>query len=235
MVTGPNVTSVFRSTRSIGSKTFLENVLERMWEVPKAELALWHNDMSGRGKVPAPGTEKRPQNQRYWAIDHHLYNSYLTHKLHSNRIASEYHTKLTRKLNARPLHEWQTTYLMSFLKREMTETAVEALFGTQILKVNPGFIEKYWKIDYHLVEVFSLKPRWLKQKSLKMRDELVDMMRKYIESAWEEFNWSDPIAREVSPPAPPPHPSGRPGTLGSKDPQSRLEKHQDCFQETALK
>ncbi|KAJ4420813.1 hypothetical protein N0V82_004108 [Gnomoniopsis sp. IMI 355080] len=154
--------------------------------------------MSGRGRIPAPGTKKTPDNQRYWAIDHHLYSSFLTHKVHANRIASEYQTRLARKLNAQPLHEWRTTYLMSFLKREMTETAIEALFGTQILKVNPNFVEKYWTIDDHLVEVFSLKPRWLKQNSLKMRDELVAMMQKYIESAWEGFDWNDPIAREIT-------------------------------------
>lgn len=197
MITGTNVISVFRATQGIGTKTFLETVLERMWEVPKTELASWRNDKSGRGRVPSRGSENTPENQRYWAIDHHLYQNYLTNKAHANHIAREYQERFNRKLNVQPVDEWQTTQLMSFLKREMTEAAIEALFGTQILNVNPGFVERYWIIDDHLVEVFSLKPRWLKQKSLKMRDELVAMMRNYIESAWEEFDWNDPVSAEV--------------------------------------
>lgn len=198
LVTGANVTTVFRSTQTIGTKTFLENVMERLWEVPKSELGLWQNDMSGRGRVPMPGTESPPDDQRHWAIDHHLYETYLTHKVHANRIALNYYDRFTSRLDKHPLDEWQTMHLMSYLKHEVTETAIESLFGTQILRVNPDFVKRYWAIDSHLVEVFSLKPRWLKRKALGMRDELVAMMCKYLDSAWENFDWNDSEAVEVS-------------------------------------
>lgn len=191
--------AVFRSTQTIGTKTFLETVMARLWQVPKAELALWQNDMSGRGRVPVSGIESPPENQRHWAIDHHLYENYLTHKAHANRIALNYYQRFSGRLDKQPLDEWQTIHLMSYLKHEVTETAIEALFGTQILTVNPSFVDRYWAIDSHLIEVFSLKPRWLKRKALSMRDELVVMMCKYLDSAWENFDWNDTEAVEVSP------------------------------------
>ncbi|KAI0179259.1 cytochrome P450 [Hypoxylon sp. FL1284] len=195
IVTGPkNVQKVLGSPTTLDGN-FLQLVLmDRLWDMSKHEISKFANDKSGRSKAPAPGTESTPPYQRYWLGHDQLYVDYLSSRKHSDALADSFYRLFTRHLDEQPVDEWVTVRLFDTLKAVMAESAIVSLFGSQIIDLNPGFVECYWQFDEIAGRLGWGLPKFLQRKSVKTRARLHSMTARHIDSAWEHFDWHGPDA-----------------------------------------
>ena len=128
---------------------------------------------------------------------HHLYENFLAHTKHSNLMAAKYFEVFSERLALYPLGEWTELRLMEMLKVDMVECAVVALFGKQILKMNPEFVDIYWELDEVIGELAFGLPRAVNPRPYKSRDKFHAMMGKYVESAWDHYDWDAPGAEDA--------------------------------------
>jgi hypothetical protein len=138
------------------------------------------------------GTESTPEDRRFWAGVHHVYSDYLTRPYHVNKLAQRFYQLFSVHLEEQPINEWRDTTIYRFLKFKMAESAVISLDGTKILELNPGFLNIMWEFDEVALGVILGAPKWLNRRPWMLRDRFHDACERYLESAWENFDWSKP-------------------------------------------
>ncbi|KAI8623365.1 cytochrome P450 [Xylariaceae sp. FL1651] len=195
VITGTqNIQAIFMSTAEIRDETMMETYsLPKLWAMPQKEVDYFRKDRIGRGKIPLPGSNPISEDQRHWAINHHIYEKFLGSKRHTNLLAEKYYEVFTERLNSYPTDQWSEVFVMGgLMKRDMAESALIALAGPKLLELNPGFFDKFWEFDPLLADLCLGKPRWLNPSPWRIRDSYHDMTRKFIESAWANFDWTGP-------------------------------------------
>ena len=71
VITSPrHIQVLFRPTPAISSDKFFHLIYENMWGASVADRDKFLADKSGRGKIPLPGYEDMPPDQRYFARLH---------------------------------------------------------------------------------------------------------------------------------------------------------------------
>ena len=73
----------------------------------------------------------------------------------------------------------------------MAESAVITLFGSDIIKLNPGFIDAYWDFDEIIGTLYWALPVF-HRRLITIRNRLHAMVRRHIDSAWNHFDWDGP-------------------------------------------
>ena len=96
-----------------------------------------------------------------------------------------------------PKGESATVQLFDVLKTTMGESAIKSLFGSRIIDLNPGFVESYWRFDDIAGPLVWGMPDFFQRKSIRIRNNLLEMTRKHIDSAWEHFDWNGPDAESA--------------------------------------
>lgn len=173
----------------LGSEGFVLQVMKGLFTLTPEDLAKYVNDKSGRMKAPNPGTESTPK--RYWAETHDLYHDYLTRTRDANALSERYYSLFDKRLGAQPLGEWATVHIRDFIKRHLTECAVVTLNGSRMMDINPDFCDLYWDFDQYGIMLIYMPPRWLARKAYKAQERCYAAVRRYLESAWDNFDWSD--------------------------------------------
>ncbi|KAI1735295.1 hypothetical protein F4680DRAFT_452990 [Xylaria scruposa] len=172
------------SPNSLNGDWLQIQLMDGHWEMSKSEIEKFVKDKSGRLETPAPGSEHIPESRRYWFGHNRLYVQFLSQQNHVQALAESFYRFFTEKLDLRP-QDWETVSLFSTLKLTMTESATLSFFGTQILKLNPGFTEFYWEFDPIGGKLVWGLPRWLLPGPYQARSKLHLMARKYVDSAWK--------------------------------------------------
>lgn len=194
-VTGPqNIRALFRPSRSLNADTLMLDVMEYVWAANRDELLKFRLDKSGRMLKPLPGTENMPQNERYWATQHHVFAKFFMQSDATNRLSELYYDFLLQKIDMIPLGTWKSDTVKRFMMGEMSECAVLTIFGTRILEINPGFMEAMWEFMLTIAEVPFGPPRWMNPQPWRNRDRFHTMTRKYLDAAWANFDWQGPDA-----------------------------------------
>lgn len=78
--------------------------------------------------------------------------------------------------------------LYAFLQLTVSRANVEAMMGSDILKVNPGLIEHFWQAKRNAPAYFRGWPRWLVPRAFRERDRVVDEIAKWQEHALANAN-----------------------------------------------
>ncbi|RYP64845.1 hypothetical protein DL769_006520 [Monosporascus sp. CRB-8-3] len=196
MTTTPqHVQAMFRSQREMTSDIFMLDVMAYVWGMSPEELRMWRADRSGRLKNPLPGTEDTPENERLWAGHHHVYSEHLARAGPVAFLTDLFYARFMEKLaRTYPLGEWKTVQMLDFFTKDMAEVVLTTFMGTRILELHPDFITRmseFESIAHHLA--WGL-PRWMNRHPWEVRDRFHSMTRRYLESAWENFDWSGPDA-----------------------------------------
>ncbi|KAJ5462939.1 hypothetical protein N7475_007883, partial [Penicillium sp. IBT 31633x] len=195
IVTGTkNVQTVFNSPNSLDGNFLQLMLMERHWGMSKEEIAKFANDQSGRLKTPAPGTESTPAEKRFWRGHDHLYAEYLSNRTYADALADSFYRLFSERLDQQSTTEWGTVNLFEMLKTSMAESAIISLFGSQIIDLNPGFIDCYWEFDEIAGTLVWGLPKFLQRRSVAIKDRLHTMTGKHIDSAWKHFDWNGPDA-----------------------------------------
>lgn len=174
---------------SLDANWFHLILMDKHWQMTKSDIEKFANDNSGRLETPLRGTQDIPEEQRYWLGHNRLYIKWLSHKKHTDSLATNFATFFLERLNQQP-RDWATVDLFDTLKTIMCESGTMSLFGTQFMALNPEFVKTYWEFDQGAGRLIWGLPRWLMPRPYRSRDKLNAMTVKYIRSAWENFDWN---------------------------------------------
>ncbi|KAI0873439.1 cytochrome P450 [Hypoxylon argillaceum] len=204
-----NVQTLFNTSPQTLDSHWIQLILmDKHWQLPKNELDKFANDKTGRQETPFQGTEGIPENQRYWFGHNRLYQEWLSKKPQAACLADQFSLFFSQKLNNQP-EGWHTVQLFEMLKISMFESATKSLFGTHILLLNPGLAEAYWDFDSSAINLIWGLPRWLRPRPYLIRDRLHEMVKRSVDSAWDNFDpgdnqsdweehWGSRLSREVA-------------------------------------
>lgn len=67
--------------------------------MPKSDVKRFVDDRSGRGRLPAPGTEHVPYEQRYWHGYEYVHSEYLSRAQHFMPVAESVQESLSQRLD----------------------------------------------------------------------------------------------------------------------------------------
>ncbi|KAI8944150.1 cytochrome P450 [Xylaria longipes] len=192
IVTGAeNVQTALGSPHLLDGNFLQLMLMDKHWGMTRAEIDKFASDKSGRGKVPAPEATGVPDGERYWLGHDRLYAEYLSSRKYSDALADSFYRLFVGSLDRQyPLNEWTTVELSALLKSTMAGSAVTSLFGSRIIDLNPGFVERYWEFDDIAGTIGWGLPKFLQRRSIAVKDRLHEMTRRHIDSAWECFDWT---------------------------------------------
>ncbi|KAI1342868.1 cytochrome P450 [Xylariaceae sp. FL0016] len=192
LVTGAqNIQRLFKTSKSIASEAmFAQLIFPKILGMPKDEVARFERDLSGRAKVPNPGTENTPLDKRLWHASHHIYTEHLARSHSTQRLSDIYYGKLMKKLDEQPCGEWTTVRVFDFCRNQMGQAATEALFGPRIFEINPDIMKAFWEFEAGAASLFLGVPKWWNPKPYEARERFYAMVARYLDSAFDKFDWS---------------------------------------------
>ncbi|ORY71962.1 putative cytochrome P450 [Pseudomassariella vexata] len=198
LLAGPrNIQTIFgRLHDKIGNEDIMvRSVLPNLYRMSKDEVKRFADDHSGRGRLPAPGTENITADQRYWRAYEHYHTEYLVRTNHLKPMIEFFRCQFSSALERRyPVDEWTTISVMDLCRSEITECAISTLFGPSIFELNPGLLDAFWAFDANLFTLTLGFPAWLNPRPYRIRDRYYAMIGKYLDAAWSKFDWNGPSA-----------------------------------------
>ena len=197
LVSGPrNVQTIFgRGHKMVNEDVMLHNVLPVLYRMPKSDIKRFAEDKSGRGKVPAPGSENTSQDQRYWAAYEHVHTEYLARTQHLEPMIKYFRYEFSKALDKTPISDdWKTLSVTALCRHEVAECAISTLLGPNVFALNPGFLDAFWAFDDNVFTLTLGFPKWLDPRPYRVQDRFLLMMDRYLDSAWANFDWEGPDA-----------------------------------------
>ncbi|KAK0736166.1 cytochrome P450 [Apiosordaria backusii] len=188
LITSPrHIHALFRSTPAISSDKFFHMICEHIWGAPLADRAKFLADKSGRSKVPLPGYEDTPANQRYFARMHAIIHKHLAVTAKANALAATYQRFFEEELERRfPVGETVIEGVTRLLRVHMANAATETIAGKGIMKRWPNLIDMLWQFDEIAASLVWGLPRWMNRSSCRTRDSLRDACAQYVEEELEK-------------------------------------------------
>ncbi|UQC84246.1 uncharacterized protein CLUP02_09742 [Colletotrichum lupini] len=177
---GESVQAMFRSSTSISSNKFILLVMRNLQGSAQKDVDKFANDLSGRQRVPAPGYENTPQEERYWYTLHHITVEHLSRAEPTAHLAETYTNFFNEALEKQPVGQWATVRLLEFLKREMCASAIRSFCGTELLEMFPDYVEQFWRFDSIAFQVVYGLPKWINS-----GPNLIGTVLRWIDSIWE--------------------------------------------------
>ena len=127
------------------------------------------------------------------AINHQIYEDFLTSKRSADFLGSKFFDLFSKRLEQYPAGEWVTVELDKMFRRDMAESSFETLVGPRVLELNPGYNQLYWDFDARAFETL-LGLRWVNPEPSRLQDKFFAQTGKWLEAAWENFDWDGPDA-----------------------------------------
>lgn len=173
------------------------NILPVLYKMPKKDLQRFANDNLGRGRIPAPGYESTPKDQRYWSAYEHVHTEYLARTTHLKPIIEVFRGLFSETLDKFPVGESKTVRVIDFCRREVAECAMRTLLGPTIFNLNPGFLDAFWEFDDNVFMLTLGFPKCLNPRPYKVHHQYLSMIEKYVDSARSNFDWDGPSAESL--------------------------------------
>ncbi|KAK4173622.1 putative cytochrome P450 E-class, group IV [Triangularia setosa] len=183
LVTSPrHIQALFRPTPAISSDKFFHLIYENMWGAPAADQAKFLGDKSGRAKVPLPGYEDTPPEERYFARFHAIIHDNLAATAKANMLAGVYQRFFGEELEGKfpAVGEGVVAGVGSLLNTHMANAATATLAGKGIMKRWPDLINWLWEFDEVAASLVWGLPRWMNRSSCEKRDSFRDACALYL-------------------------------------------------------
>lgn len=180
-----NIQTIFSGSHRVGNENlFTDNAFPKLYLMSKEECQRFIDDKSGRGKVPAPGTEHIPAEHRYWVGYDHVHAEYLGRIQHLRPMAEYFRKRMTRMLDEKyALGEWTTMSVIDFCKNPVAHQSIESMFGPRLFELSPQLLDAFWKFDSYIIPLTLGIPRWLYSRPHTAQERYYAMIRKYLDSA----------------------------------------------------
>lgn len=168
--------------------------LPTLYKMNRNEVKRWEDDKTGITKAPIPGTEGTPTRQRLWYTYEHIYTEYLGRPQYMKPLVDAFSRSLGQALERYPPGEWVMVDVEEFCRLEVTESAVKALLGPDLMKLSPDFIDRFWEFDNHVFKLVLGLPKWMDAAPFKAHDRYVAAIQKWLDAAEAGFDWESPEA-----------------------------------------
>jgi hypothetical protein len=187
--------TIFGRGHQVGSEdVFVQAVLPILYKMPKKDVERFAKDKSGRGKIPAPGTEKTAPSERYWQQYEHIHTEYLARPQHLKPIIEAFRSQFSTSLTKYSDDEWTTIGVTNLCRREVAKCAMSTLLGPKVFELNADFLDAFWEFDDNVFTLTLGFPKWLNPKPYRVQDKYLAMIEKYVDAAWANFDWNGPDA-----------------------------------------
>lgn len=196
LVVGEKKTNVLFRPNSGLSIDYYHHLLSHVMFGPsKRDMARFRADVSGRGKVPLPGTEYFAEKDRIWAAWHRIFAENLLRTKSTNELAAMFFDNFTTKIaELFKMGEWNTILVSDWIRRHQTESAARALNGSRVFEKNPGYFDLLQEFELSIIPIAFGPPRWMNPKPHRARDKYLAMNREYMEEALRDYDWGSPEA-----------------------------------------
>lgn len=168
--------------------------LPTLYKMSRDEIKRWEDDKTGVAKAPIAGTESTPTRQRLWHTYEHIYTEYLGRPQYIKPLVSAFSQDLGQALECYPSGEWVTVDVEEFCRREVTNSAVKALFGPQLIQLSPDFIDRFWEFDSQVFKLVLGLPKWMNAAPFEAHDRYIAAIQKWLDATEACFDWESPEA-----------------------------------------
>jgi len=184
-----NANAVVRTSGHLSSDALIYMAMKQLDAVSAKDIKKYEEDTSSRYQVGGPGVSEKAQ---VWAPIHRLFTDHLASKTGVETLQGKFCEMFSETLHRQPKGEWKEVRLYQFLQAEMARCAIIAIAGTEILDLNPGFVEAMWRFDENVYPMALSVPRLFYGKPYKARDKFHDMGEKWLAIVSEKYDWSGP-------------------------------------------
>ncbi|KAM7192626.1 Cytochrome P450 [Rhypophila sp. PSN 637] len=194
LISGPqNIQAILSRSSMTYDRVMLEMTFPRLYGFTADELSRFANDKSGRKTKPLPGTENTPPEQRLWHAFEHVHYDFMSRSHHFKpaveAFAQELHNVLEAKYPLAGIGGWSKVSVIELCRKEVTTCAITALFGPNLLALNPGFVDTFWTFDSYAVSLVLGFPAWINPRPYKAHDQYVNMIQRYLDSGLRDSDW----------------------------------------------
>ncbi|KAJ8123115.1 hypothetical protein ONZ43_g853 [Nemania bipapillata] len=80
----------------------------------------------------------------------------------------------------------------SICRTVVTQSAISALFGPNVLTLNAGFFDAFWALDVVFMNIILGLPVWIDPRPFQAHNRYLSMIGKHLDHALEQFDWDAP-------------------------------------------
>lgn len=168
--------------------------LPTLYRMKPDEVRRWENDKSGVTKIPISGTEHMPSRQRLWFNYEHIYAEYLGKPQYVKPQVDMFRHTFGTALERYSADEWKTISILELCRGEIAGAAISVLFGPDLVKLTPDFIDRFWSFDEHVFSLVLGIPKWINSAPSKAHDRYVAAIETWLNRALTKFDWEGPDA-----------------------------------------
>lgn len=182
-----SIKTIFKNSKSV-SKDASTLMIFRNSSMSEKDLAIFQDDQSG---FATQSLTNGPNETRVWKRTHDLGATALSNGPSVNMLTSRFIEEFVTELDMEPLNKTMTTSLYDFLKKKMFVASTISLVGTEIFRLNPGFLKTYWDFDDAFLKIALGLPKFLASKQNAALDRMTKASAKWIESAYSNLDPDD--------------------------------------------
>ncbi|KAH7322417.1 putative cytochrome P450 [Stachybotrys elegans] len=159
----------------------------------REEVRRWVDDKSGATKTPLPGTaEGIPQRQRLWYTYEHIHVEYLGKPQNLHPLVNLFSSKMELALERYPIGQWVTVSVQDMCRQELAASAMETLFGPELIGLTPDFVSRFWRFDRNAFKLIVGVPKWIDPAVHETHNHFVDGIGTWLENGLSKMNWNGP-------------------------------------------
>lgn len=203
-----NIEAIFSRglAHKIGHESILtQKVFPILYRMNKEEVGWFTNDKTGFKAVPRESHEPRSNKapaRRYWLEYHNVHNNFLARENHLLPLGRVFERYISQKFQQQ-YHEKQGEWSVRDLcRRIITGCAARTLLGPQVFELGKtseaDFIDAFWRLDDHVFQLILGFPRWFNPGAYKAQSNFLAKIAKYIDAAWDNFDWNAPGASDLA-------------------------------------
>lgn len=182
---------MFSSSELSYEDLFVRHAFPKFWKM-SGEVKRFADDQSGQGKTPLANATLPSDGQRYWAPRHHIHSEFLSRPQNFKPVIDAFAKQFSAALETHPLGEWNTLSVRDLCRQVVTESAIDALFGPNMLTLNPGFVDAFWEFDAVFMKLILGLPAWVDPRPFRAHDRYLSMIGKHLDVAFNNFDWDGP-------------------------------------------
>lgn len=182
-----HIQEIFKS-RFLSAKSITRLSAKNLLNIPSEILSFYDADDSGMAAEPRKGSNTAQENRILYHQTHSAQKFLAAPYL--GPLAQRYLRFFHENVDQLAIGETWTEYpdLYAFLQMTVTRANIEAMMGSEILKVNPRLIEHFWQAKRNAPTYFRGWPRWMMPRAFRQRDRVVDEIEKWHTYALEKGN-----------------------------------------------
>ncbi|KAK8037683.1 hypothetical protein PG991_001029 [Apiospora marii] len=185
-----HIKAVFRASKRTTNKSTTLFALHNLFGLPKEAKQFFQDDDSGLSLKPRSESRTAPENRINYLINFnvkkYLSSDYLDALDHTNM------KMLLRHLNTFEVADDWIDFpdLHAFIQLVIMRPAIEALVGSELLKLCPSFIDDLMTFQQSVPSFLRLVPRWLIPRAYRARKRLLEAIKVWHEHAHGSYDCS---------------------------------------------